>query len=367
MSVINFSALRTPLLPLLVFVPLGLVLSHQGQGDNPLIVFLVNGIAIVPIAQIISQSVEQIAEHLGDSWGGIFNATLGNLVELVIAFSALTSGLYEIVLDSMVGGLVTNLLLVLGLAALFGGLKNQTLPFKAKTALLNSKLLLAVVLVSFVPGMLDHLNQFDSKQSHEQYSIILSVALLVFYALSFVFQFSIPKDVISNDSLPNDIVEPDQSKNRNALLIGPLLILSVSTLALVFSSEALVEGLTATAQKFNLSNFFTGVFLLPIFGSAAEFVVSLRAAQRNRMDLAVASTIGSSVQIILFVLPALVLVGAYIGKPLGIFFSPQAMVAVIVAVFSVEWVSSNGDLDWFEGSFLLMVYLLLLVSTFYLL
>ena len=85
------------------------------------------------------------------------------------------------------------------------------------------------------------------------------------------------------------------------------------------------------------------------------------------MDLAVASTIGSSVQIILFVLPALVLVGAYIGKPLGIFFSPQAMVAVIVAVFSVEWVSSNGDLDWFEGSFLLMVYLLLLVSTFYLL
>ena len=189
----------------------------------------------------------------------------------------------------------------------------------------------------------------------------------MFYALSFVFQFSIPKDVISNDSLPNDIVEPDQSKNRNALLIGPLLILSVSTLALVFSSEALVEGLTATAQKFNLSNFFTGVFLLPIFGSAAEFVVSLRAAQRNRMDLAVASTIGSSVQIILFVLPALVLVGAYIGKPLGIFFSPQAMVAVIVAVFSVEWVSSNGELDWFEGTFLLMVYLLLLVSTFYLL
>ena len=348
-------------------MPLGLVLSHQGQGHNPLIIFLVNGIAIVPIAQIISQSVEQIAEHLGDNWGGILNSTLGNLVELVIAFSALTNGLYEIVLDSMVGGLVTNLLLVLGLAALLGGLKNQTLPFKVKTALLNSKLLLAVVLVSFVPGMLDHLNQFDSKQSHEQYSIILSIALLVFYALSFVFQFSIPKDVISNDSLPNDIVEPDQGKNHNTLLIGPILILSISTLALVFSSEALVDALSATAQRFNLSAFFTGVFLLPLFGSASEFVVSLRAAQRNRMDLAVASTVGSSVQIILFVLPVLVLFGAYIGKPLGIFFSPQAMVAVIVAVFSVEWVSSEGELDWFEGSFLLMVYLLLLISSFYLL
>ncbi len=348
-------------------MPLGLVLSHQGQGINPLTIFLVNGIAIVPLAQIISQSVEQIAEHLGDNWGGILNSTLGNLVELVIAFSALTNGLYEIVLDSIVGGLVTNLLLVLGLAALLGGLKNQTLPFKVKTALLNSKLLLAVVLVSFVPGMLDHLNQFDSQQSHEQYSIILSIALLVFYALSFVFQFSIPKDVISNDSLPNDIVEPDQGKNHNTLLIGPILILSISTLALVFSSEALVDALSATAQRFNLSAFFTGVFLLPLFGSASEFVVSVRAAQRNRMDLAVASTVGSSVQIILFVLPVLVLFGAYIGKPLGIFFSPQAMVAVIVAVFSVEWVSSEGELDWFEGSFLLMVYLLLLISSFYLL
>lgn len=364
---INFSALRTPLLPLLVFIPLGLVLDHQGQGINPLIVFLVNGIAIVPLAQIISQSVEQIAEHLGDNWGGILNSTLGNLVELVISFSALTGGLYEIVLDSLVGGLVTNLLLVLGLAALFGGLKNRTLAFNAKTAMLNSKLLLAVVLVSFIPGILDHLNKFDSEQSHEQYSIIMSITLLIFYGLSFVYQFFTHKDAFSNAALPINIAKLDQAKNHNTLLIGPILILSFSTLALVFSSEALVDALTATAQRFNLSAFFTGVFLLPLFGSAAEFVVSLRAAQRNRMDLAVASTIGSSVQIILFVLPALVLVGAYIGKPLGIFFSPQAMVAVLVAVFSVEWVSSNGELDWFEGIFLLMVYLLLLISTFYLL
>ena len=364
---INFSALRTPLLPLLVFIPLGLVLDHQGQGVNPLIVFLVNGIAIVPLAQIISQSVEQIAEHLGDNWGGILNSTLGNLVELVITFSALTGGLYEIVLDALVGGLVTNLLLVLGLAALFGGLKNRTLAFNANTALLNSKLLLAVVLVSFVPGILDHLNKFDSEQSHEQFSIILSIALLVFYGLSFVYQFFTHKDVFVNALPPIEVGELDQAKKRNTLLLGPILILSISTLALVFNSEALVDALSATAQRFNLSAFFTGVFLLPLFGSAAEFVVSLRAAQRNRMDLAVASTVGSSVQIILFVLPALVLVGAYIGKPLGIFFSPQAMVSVIVAVFSVEWVSSNGDLDWFEGTFLLMVYLLLLISSFYLL
>ncbi len=308
---INFSALRTPLLPLLVFIPLVLVLDHQGQGINPLI-FLVNGIAIVPLAQIISQSVQQIAEHLGDNWGGILNSTLGNLVELVIAFSALTGGLYEIVLDALVGSF-----------------QNRTLAFNANTALLNSKLLLAVVLVSFVPGILDHLNKFDSEQSHEQFSIIASIALLVFYGLSFVYQFFTHKDVFVNALPLINVGELDQAEKRNTLLIGPILILSISTLALVFSSEALVDALSTTAQRFNLSAFFTGVFLLPLFGSASEFVVSLRAAQRNRMDLAVASTVGSSVQIILFVLPALVLVGAYIGKPLEIFFSPQAMATSI--------------------------------------
>lgn len=277
--------------------------------------------------------MEQIAEHLGDNWGGILNSTLGNLVELVIAFSALIGGLYEIVLDALVGGLVTNLLLVLGLAALFGGLKNQTLAFNAKTALLNSKLLLAVVLVSFVPGILDHLNKFDSDQSHEQYSIIVSIALLIFYALSFVYQFVTHKDVFGSAALPIDIGELDQAKKRNTLLIGPILILSISTLVLVFSSEALVDALSATAQRFNLSAFFTGVFLLPIFGSASEFVVSLRAAQRNRMDLAVASTVGSSVQIILFVLPALVLVGAYIGKPLGIFLALKQWYPLLLRFF----------------------------------
>lgn len=136
---------------------------------------------------------------------------------------------------------------------------------------------------------------------------------------------------------------------------------------LVFNLEALVDGLVSSVQKFQLSNFFTGVFILPLFGSAAEFVISLRSAQRNRMDLAVAKTVGSSIQIVLFVLPLLVLIGAAINRPLGIFFTPQAMVAVITSAFAVQWVTEDSSLDWFEGAFLVMIYLLLLASTFYLL
>lgn len=126
-----------------------------------------------------------------------------------------------------------------------------------------------------------------------------------------------------------------------------------------------MDGLAASVARFHLSTFFTGVFLLPLFGSAAEFVVSLRAAQRNRMDLAVATTVGSSIQIVLFVLPVLILIGAFIGRPLGIFFAAEAMIAVIVSVFAVQWVTEDGTLDWFEGVFLLMIYVLLMASSFF--
>ena len=120
-------------------------------------------------------------------------------------------------------------------------------------------------------------------------------------------------------------------------------------------------------QRFKLNNFFTGVFLLPLFGSAAEFVICLRAAKRNRMDLAVATTVGSSIQIVLFVLPLLVLIGSFTGHPLSIFFSPEAMVAVTASVFAVQWVTEDSSIDWFEGAFLLLVYVLLFMSSFFLL
>ena len=158
----------------------------------------------------------------------------------------------------------------------------------------------------------------------------------------------------------------DKGADKTALFAA-LTVVLVTTVILVFSSEALVDGLAASVQKFKLSNFFTGVFLLPLFGSAAEFVICLRAAQRNRMDLAVATTVGSSIQIVLFVLPLLVLIGSFIGHPLSIFFSPEAMVAVTASVFAVQWVTEDSTIDWFEGAFLILVYVLLFASTFFLL
>ena len=157
------SYLRSPFTPLLLFVPMGLVLAHHGEGINPLFVFLANGLAIVPLANLISNSVETLSEHLGDQWGGCLNATFGNLVELVIAYSALTGGLYEVVLDGLVGGLVRNLLLVLGLSA--------------------------VMMVAFVPSALDHLNMFSFDDHHDTYSVLLAILLLASYGLSYVYQF----------------------------------------------------------------------------------------------------------------------------------------------------------------------------------
>lgn len=366
------SYLRNPINALLVFIPIGLVLAHHEPMANPLLVFLVNGLGIVPLAQLISSSVEAVSDHLGDQWGGCLNATFGNLVELVIAISALTGGLYEVVLDGLVGGLVTNLLLVLGVATVVGGLRFRRMDISANTAVLNSKLLLAVMLVAFVPSALSHLKAFQSTEHHENYSVLLSVALLIFYGLSYVYQFFTHGDLFRNGVTPfnAEALQPSRepaSDPREGSLLPALVVLALTTVVLVLSSEALVDGLTATVAQFKLNNFFTGVFLLPLFGSAAEFVISLRSAQRNRMDLAVATTVGSSIQIVLFVLPVLVLVGAAIGKPLGIFFNPAAMVAVVASVFAVQWVSDDSSLDWFEGAFLVLVYVLLFSSSFFLL
>ena len=378
------SYLHSPFTPLLFFVPLGLVTAHQGSGEiNPLIVFLLNGLGIIPLANLISSSVEEISEHLGDQWGGCLNATFGNLVELVVAYSALTGGLYDVVLDGLVGGLVTNLLLVLGMAAVVGGIRYRQMTFSANTSLLNAKLLLAVMLVAFVPSTLLHFGMFQSSQHHRDYSTLVSVFLLIFYGLSYIYQFFTHGKLFSNSSLPfateelidredesshSDIGQElnDKSSKRTSLLAALTVVLA-TTVILVFSSEALVDGLAATVQRFKLNNFFTGVFLLPLFGSAAEFVICLRAAKRNRMDLAVATTVGSSIQIVLFVLPLLVLIGSFTGHPLSIFFSPEAMVAVTASVFAVQWVTEDSSIDWFEGAFLLLVYVLLFMSSFFLL
>ena len=378
------SYLHSPFTPLLFFVPLGLVSAHQGNGAlNPLLVFLLNGLGIIPLANLISSSVEEISEHLGDQWGGFLNATFGNLVELVVAYSALTGGLYEVVLDGLVGGLVTNLLLVLGVAAVVGGMRFHQMTFNANTSLLNAKLLLAVMLVAFVPSTLLHFGMFQSSQHHRDYSTLVSIVLLVFYGLSYVYQFFTHGKLFNESSLPfatEDLIDTNNDpgvfktsqdsttpNSDKTALLAALAVLLATTVVLVFSSEALVDGLAASVQRFKLNNFFTGVFLLPLFGSAAEFVICLRAAQRNRMDLAVATTVGSSIQIVLFVLPLLVLIGSFIGHPLTIFFSPEAMVAVTASVFAVQWVTEDSTIDWFEGSFLLLVYVLLFASTFFLL
>ena len=292
----------------------------------------------------------------------------------MIAYSALTGGLYEVVLDGLVGGLVTNLLLVLGVATVVGGVRHRRMQISASTALLNAKLLMAVMMVAFVPSALNHLGMFRSGSHHTGYSLLLALALLVFYGLSYVYQFFTHGELFrempmpfEHDSPHSVSAAPEDAGEARQGLLAALLMLVLTTVVLVYSSQGLVDGLAASVRQFHLSNFFTGVFLLPLFGSAAEFVISLRSAQRNRMDLAVATTVGSSIQIVLFVLPLLVITGTLIGRPLGVFFSPQAMIAVITSVFAVQWVTEDSSLDWFEGAFLVLVYVLLFSSTYFLL
>ncbi len=355
---------RSPLTPLLLFVPLGLVIAHAAPGTNPLLIFCLNGLAIVPLSNVISKAVEAICEHLGDQWGGCVNATAGNLVDMVIAIAALTGGLNDIVLDSLIGALITNLLLVLGISIVLGGLRHSSIKLRPQNTLLNSNLLLAVMLVVFVPSALHHGSMFKTPTHHFQFSVVMSFALLTFYLLSYAYQFFTHKSLFILRT--NPLIE--DSEHRSAPGLAPsLLVLLITTIALIFNSEALVQGLSAAAEQLKLSPFFTGVFLLPVFGSASEFYISIRAALQKRADLAIATTVGSSIQVMLFVLPALVIIGWLTGHQLMVFFSPEAMVCVIATVFCIKWVTEDNNFNWFEGIFLLLIYVLLVCSSFFLL
>lgn len=356
--------LRSSLSPLLIFVPLGLVIAHAAPGVDPLLVFGLNGLAIIPLSNVISRAVEAICEHLGDQWGGCINATAGNLVDMVIAIAALTGGLNDIVLDSMIGALITNLLFVLGISILVGGLRYSSIHISPHNTLLNSNLLLAVMLVVFVPSALHHGSMFKTPLHHFQFSVVMSFALLAFYLLSYTYQFFTHKSLFTLGPKP---FEQAAHLRHPPALAPSLVVLVTTTIILIFNSEALVQGLSAAAQQLQLSPFFTGVFLLPVFGSASEFLISVRAALQKRADLAIATTVGSSIQVMLFVLPVLVIIGWLTGHHLMVFFSPQAMVCVIAAVFSIKWVTEDNDFNWFEGIFLLLIYLLLFCSSFFLL
>ncbi|MCU0533369.1 MAG: calcium/proton exchanger [Hydrococcus sp. Prado102] len=344
------------LLGMLVFVPIAF--GAEWLNLDPILVFIASGLAIIPLAASIADSTEAIAEVIGPSLGGLLNATFGNATELIIAIVALRSGLVEVVQASITGTLVANLLLALGAAILLGGLRFKEQSFQPTVARINASSLNLALVVLLTPTAIQFTSPGLQPETLDRFSIVASLLLVTFYGLTLLFSMRTHSYIYELQETEVDIAEKEGviTDPHQANLWKSVAVLAVCTVVLVFVSEILVSSLEKAIATVGLTELFTGVILIPIFGGAVEYITAATFAVKDKMDLAVAVAMGSSLQIAMFVAPVLVLVGQAIGKPMNLDFNPFEVLAVAIAVVIANSISTDGKSNWLEGALLLMAY-----------
>lgn len=342
------------LLGMLVFVPICFI--TQWLHLHPVIVFLASGLAIVPLAARIANSTEEIAAVIGSSLGGLLNATFGNATEMIIAIVALQAGLVDVVKASITGTIIANLLLALGAAITLGGLRFKEQHFQPTVARMNASSLNLALVVLLTPTAIDFTSKGLEPATINKFSAVASVLLLLFYVLSLLFSIKTHKYVYEVETTEVDEIDTTHPKEP---LWKPIIILLVCTLVLVFVSDILVESLEKAIKTLGLSELFTGVILVPLFGGAVEYITAATFAIKNKMDLALSVAMGSSLQIAMFVAPILVLVGQFLGQPMNLEFNPFEVLTVAIAVVITNSISTDGSSNWLEGALLLITYAVL--------
>jgi len=344
---------------LYLFIPITLWLEHRGA-SAPLI-FFAAALAIIPIAQLIVHSTEKVAIHTGDAVGGLLNATFGNAPELIISFVALKAGLYDLVLGSLAGAVLANALFATGMAFLLGGLRTRVQSFNPTT----SRLLVSMMLVSVISLMVPSAfyRTFEGKVDLEvitDLNTMLAVVLLVGYALYLVFTLHTHKDLFAAEGGGEEHVGPKPS------LPKALAFLVLASVMAAFMSEILVGAAEGTGEVLGLSQVFIGVIVLALVGGAAESFSAIAVARKDRLDMSIGITMGSCVQIVLFVTPVLVLASLLLdGPPLLITFGTGTIVVVLLTVLMSAVVTSDGKSQWFKGVMLLMVYLIIALMLYF--
>jgi Ca2+:H+ antiporter len=348
------------LLGMLVFVPISVI--AQWLHLHPVVIFITSGLAIIPLAAWIANSTEAIATVIGPAFGGLLNATFGNATEMIVSIVALRAGLVDVVKASLTGSIIANLLLALGLATLLGGLRFSEQSFQPTVARINASSLTLAVIVLLTPAAMQLTSKGLKTSTLNNFSYAAAILLLIFYCLMLVFSMKTHSHMYLLEEVESDITESSEPKVNLWLQMGVLL---TCTVVLVFVSDILVESLEKAISTLGLTSLFTGVILIPIFGGIVEYIACVTFAIKNKMELAVAVAIGSSLQIAMFVAPTLVLVGWVIGQPMNLDFNPFEIVAVAMTVLITNSISSDGRSNWLEGVLLLMTYTVLATAFYF--
>ena len=336
------------------------------QGWLPLVSFLIAGLGIIPIALLLSESTEEIAEHSGSTIGAILTALFGNCAEFIIALTALRKGLVDVVKASITGAILSDLLLVTGLAMLIGGLRYSEQSFQPTMMRTNGAAMTLAVIALALPASLISTSGIDNPQDIHGLSITVAAILIAIYLLTLVFSLAThnhlfdPPIIIDKD---NENVEAETSSWKT---LRPWLIqLVVSTVALAYQSEQFVVALEPATEQLGLSALFTGVIIIPIIGGFSEYLPAARGALNNRMDLSLSLAMGSSLLVALFMAPVLVIIANFIGQPMDLDFASFEVIALGFSVFIVNLVGMDAKSNWLEGVLLLGTYTIFGAAFYY--
>ncbi len=349
---------RKLLYGLLLFVPLALLAEFVLHLD-PVLIFVFAGLGIIPLADFIGEATEELAVHTGPKLGGLLNATLGNAAELIITIFALREGLLDLVRASITGSIIGNLLLVMGASLLVGGLKNGLQTFDKRTAGINATLLILALVALTVPSIFDAAIEPDLA-AELGLSEGVAIIMIVLYGLSVLYSFT---GGARTTREPATEEEPHQAhwSVRRALIV-----LALATLGIVFMSEILVGAVEAVTVTLGLTEFFIGIIVIPLVGNVAEHLVAVIVAYKNKMELSLAVSIGSSLQIALFVAPVLVFISLLFGDPLLLVFNNFELIALVAASLIAAFIALDGESNWLEGAMLLGVYLMIAIAFYFL-
>jgi len=345
-----------PVYWLLVATP-ALLIAHKLAPNAHTALFLFAIVAIVPLAALLSHATESVAARTGDAVGGLLNATLGNLTELVIAITALRAGMLDLVKASITGAVVTNSLFMLGGSFLLGGLKNRVQEFNPRNARVQAAMLLLATVGLVVPSAVTRVDALNVPEFTRPLSLAISAILLLTYGLGLLFSLKTHKDLFGSAS--------EEQHAAAWPMAGSLIALAVATVCIALVSEVFVGSVQEAALSLGMSKAFVGFVVVSLVGAAAEMTAAFSGAMKNRLDLSVGIAMGSSTQIALFVAPVLLILSYFLSPaPMDLQFGGGQVLMVLLTTLAVSGVVAGGRSAWYSGVQLLAVYAVFAVTLY---
>jgi len=341
---------------LLVFVPVGISMHFVNVSST--IIFVMNFLAIIPLAGLLCFATEEISMHVGQTLAGLMNASFGNAVELIVGIIALVQNQIDLVQASLIGSMLSNLLLVLGMAFFLGGIKFKEQKFNMTMAQTASGLLVTSVSILIIPAVF-HAVVVSPTDQVLSISRGASVILLLIYGLYLYFQLK------THTYLFDEEQSVDAQNDAQINAVAAMILLVIATALVGVCAEFLVSSIDDLVESSGISLAFVGLILLPIVGNAAEHVTACTVAYKGKMDLAIGVAVGSSIQIALLVTPFMVILGWILNKEMSLYFNIFQTTALFLSVLIVAFLMNDARSNYLEGTMLFGTYVIIAVAIWF--